>query len=46
MQLYQKDIIEVGSINLVHKYSHKKDAVVFHHITHWEITIDWEIIPK
>ena len=34
MQLFLKDIIEVGSINVVRKYIHKKDTAVFHHIIH------------
>ena len=34
MQGFLKDIIEVGSINFVHKCIHKEDAAAFHHIIH------------
>lgn len=31
---FLKDIIEVGSINFVHKRIHKKDTALFYHIIH------------
>ena len=41
MQFFLKYIIGDGSINVVYKCIHKKDAVVLHHIIH-----SWDITPK